>query len=320
MNEKRKGIWKAVVLTVLFMSAQVLLKEDGKVFAVWWLTILVLGWCSFPLCQYLFSGFRDRGYLVTKIFGIAGAGFLMWLGASTGIVPFTHVGCLVSTGVLAAVCWGVWIALKKQKIKDKMSWKFTTEWFQTVLDDELVFILFFLLWTYVAGFRPAAYGTEKFMDYGFMMAMMRSTTLPAKDLWYAGAKINYYYGGQYFAVFLTKLTNTQVAQTYNLMRTLVAGFCFSVPFALVRQMVLDSWKREKPALLGGALAGAGVSLAGNMHYVVIGKLLPWIREIFHLPKGDYTYWFPNSTRYIGYYPAGNDKTIHEFPFLLLCFG
>ena len=92
MNEKRKGIWKAVVLTVLFMSAQVLLKEDGKVFAVWWLTILVLGWCSFPLCQYLFSGFRDRGYLVAKIFGIAGAGFLMWLGASTGIVPFTHVG------------------------------------------------------------------------------------------------------------------------------------------------------------------------------------------------------------------------------------
>ena len=54
MNEKRKGIWKAVILTVLFMSAQVLLKEDGKVFAVWWLTILVLGWCSFPLCQYLF--------------------------------------------------------------------------------------------------------------------------------------------------------------------------------------------------------------------------------------------------------------------------
>ena len=129
MNEKRKGIWKAVVLMVLFMSAQFLLKEDGKVFAVWWLTILVLGWCSFPLCQYLFSGFRDRGYLVAKIFGIAGAGFLMWLGASTGIVPFTHVGCLVSTGVLAAVCWGVWIALKKQKIKDKTSWKFTTEWY-----------------------------------------------------------------------------------------------------------------------------------------------------------------------------------------------
>jgi hypothetical protein len=47
VNEKRKGIWKAVVLAALFMSAQLLLKEDGKVFAVWWLTVLVLGWCSF---------------------------------------------------------------------------------------------------------------------------------------------------------------------------------------------------------------------------------------------------------------------------------
>ena len=317
MNEKRKGIWKAVVLTVLFMSAQVLLKEDGKVFAVWWLTILVLGWCSFPLCQYLFSGFRDRGYLVAKIFGIAGAGFLMWLGASTGIVPFTHVSCLVSTGVLAAVCWGVWIALKKQKIKDKMSWKFTTEWFQTVLDDELVFILFFLLWTYVAGFRPAAYGTEKFMDYGFMMAMMRSTTLPAKDLWYAGAKINYYYGGQYFAVFLTKLTGSKVELTYNLMRTFVAAFAFVLPFSLVRQMSVDRLKgsltgkkRCVPAV-AGIIAGLSVSIAGNMHYVVYSKIIPWLQKL--QGKEADSYWFPDATRYIGYNPDVPDKTIHEFP-------
>ena len=313
MSEKRKGILKLVILAVLLAGAQFLLKEDGKVFAIWWLAVLLLGWCSFPLCQYLFSGFRDKGYLVAKIFGIAGAGFLMWLGAATGIVPFTAGSCLGSVAVFAVICWGVWITFNKKKNKDRKFWQFTGEWYQTALDDELVFTLLFLLWTYVAGFRPAAYGTEKFMDYGFMMAMMRSTTLPAKDLWYAGSKINYYYGGQYFAVFLTKMMHTQVAQTYNLMRTLVAGFCFAVPFGLVRQMVLDSWKKEKPALLGGVLAGAGVSLAGNMHYVVIGKLLPWIREIFHLPKGDYTYWFPNSTRYIGYYPAENDKTIHEFP-------
>ena len=313
MSEKRKGILKLVILAVLLAGAQILLKEDGKVFSIWWLAVLLLGWCSFPLCQYLFSGFRDKGYLVAKIFGIAGAGFLMWLGAATGIVPFTAGSCLGSVAVFAVICWGVWITFNKKKNKDRKFWQFTGEWYQTALDDELVFTLLFLLWTYVAGFRPAAYGTEKFMDYGFMMAMMRSTTLPAKDLWYAGSKINYYYVGQYFAVFLTKLTHTQEAQTYNLMRTLVAGFCFAVPFGLVRQMVLDSWKKEKPALLGGVLAGAGVSLAGNMHYVVIGKLLPWIREIFHLPKGDYTYWFPNSTRYIGYYPAENDKTIHEFP-------
>ncbi len=53
-----------------------------------------------------------------------------------------------------------------------------------------MFFLAFLMWTYLAGFRPAAYGTEKFMDYGFMEAMMRSTTLPARDLWYSEGHIS----------------------------------------------------------------------------------------------------------------------------------
>ena len=66
MSEKRKGILKLVILAVLLAGAQILLKEDGKVFAIWWLAVLLLGWCSFPLCQYLFSGFRDKGYLVAK--------------------------------------------------------------------------------------------------------------------------------------------------------------------------------------------------------------------------------------------------------------
>ena len=131
------------------------------------------------------------------------------------------------------------------------------------LEGEIVFTLFFLLWTYAAGFRPAAYGTEKFMDYGFMMAMMRSIELPAKDLWYAGEPINYYYGGQYFAVWLTKLTSTQVAQTYHLMRTLVAGFAFALPFTLVRQMLLDrkqEGKKEGKEFWEGSLRERGYLL------------------------------------------------------------
>ena len=99
-----------------------------------------------------------------------------------------------------------------------------------IYGEEILFFIFFLIWTYFAGFRPQAYGTEKFMDYGFMEAMMRSTTLPARDLWYSEGTINYYYGGQYFAVFLTKLTGSKVELTYNLMRTFVAAFAFVLRF------------------------------------------------------------------------------------------
>ena len=48
-----------------------------------------------------------------------------------------------------------------------------------------------------------------------------------------------YYGGQYFAVFLTKLSGSKVELTYNLMRTFVAAFAFSLPFSLVYQMSVD---------------------------------------------------------------------------------
>ena len=155
------------------------------------------------------------------------------------------------------------------------------------------------------------------MDYGFMEAMMRSKTLPATDLWYSQGKINYYYGGQYFAVFLTKLSGAKVELTYNLMRTFVAGLAFAMPFSLVHQMVTDrlgrirtGWKKALPSVTG-ILAGIFVSIAGNMHYVVYGQIIPFIQKL----KGEEvsSYWFPDATRYIGFNPDVEDKTIHEFP-------
>ena len=62
-------------------------------------------------------------------------------------------------------------------------------------------------------------------------------------------------------------------------------------------------------VIGGLLSGAAVSLAGNMHYVVFGCIGKWLGW-----ESAADYWFPDSTRYIGYNPVvENDKTIHEFP-------
>lgn len=96
-----------------------------------------------------------------------------------------------------------------------------------------------------------------------MKSMMRSTTLPAEDMWYAGKTFNYYYGGQYLAVFLTKLTGTSVEITYNLMRTMIAAFAFVLPFSLIRQMLRDRLTirkyKEWIAEAGGILAGMTVA-------------------------------------------------------------
>ncbi len=250
--------------------------------------------------------------MFSKVTAIAVSGFLTWFLVAVKIIKFTTMTCIVVTLVCAAA--SLILYCREQKAGFEC---IPFAHLDLVYAEELLFFAAFLLWTYFAGFHPAAYGTEKFMDYGFMEAMMRSKTLPATDLWYSQGKINYYYGGQYFAVFLTKLSGAKVELTYNLMRTFVAGLAFAMPFSLVHQMVTDRlgktgsrWKKALPSVTG-ILAGISVSIAGNMHYVVYGQIIPFIQKL----KGEEvsSYWFPDATRYIGFNPDVEDKTIHEFP-------
>ena len=289
-----------------------LLQGDVWTFWTWYLLALVLGVAAMPLTGRLFRRFQDRGWMFSKVTAIAVSGFLTWFLVAVKIIKFTTVTCIVVTLVCAAaslILYG-----REQKAGFEC---IPFAHLDLVYAEELLFFAAFLLWTYFAGFHPAAYGTEKFMDYGFMEAMMRSKTLPATDLWYSQGKINYYYGGQYFAVFLTKLSGAKVELTYNLMRTFVAGLAFAMPFSLVYQMVTDRLGRirtgRKKALpsVTGILAGISVSIAGNMHYVVYGQIIPFIQKL----KGEEvsSYWFPDATRYIGFNPDVEDKTIHEFP-------
>ncbi len=283
-----------------------LLGDDSKTYIVWWLAIWILG-CGFsPLTGLLFAGFQDRGWLFSKVLAIAVSGYLTWLLVTLGILKFTAMACMGVT----AVCVGA-NGLLAFWLNKKDRYVLPTDRGDLVFVEEVIFYVMFLLWTYVAGFRPQAYGVEKFMDYGFMEAMMRSKVLPARDMWYSQAPMNYYYGGQYYAVYLTKLTGTPLAAAYHLMRTLVAGMAFALPFSIVRQIASDYYRKARRIVpvLSGALAGAAVSLAGNMHYVIYAWILPRTK----MGQGEGDYWFPNSTRYIGHNPDTMDRTIHEFP-------
>lgn len=307
-----KQIFKIIPALLLVALSAFLLQGDVWTFWTWYLLALVLGAAAMPLTGRLFRRFQDRGWVFSKVTAIAVSGFLTWFLVAVKIIKFTTVTCIVVT--LACAAASLILYYREQKNGFEC---IPFAHLDLVYAEELLFFTAFLLWTYFAGFHPAAYGTEKFMDYGFMEAMMRNKALPATDLWYSQGKINYYYGGQYFAVFLTKLSGAKVELTYNLMRTFVAGLAFAMPFSLVHQMVTDrlgkartGWKKALPSVTG-ILAGISVSIAGNMHYVVYGQIIPFIRKL----KGEEvsSYWFPDATRYIGFNPDVEDKTIHEFP-------
>ena len=303
MKIKRNYLIKIAPAVLLVGAAYWLLGSDFFTFLTWWEMICLLGLVFMPVTSRIFMGFDDNGWMFSKVLAVAVCGYVQWLLACLKITPFTGISCVIITIIccLGSILYGIKC---KNRITDSLPWEQTT----LVYREEILFFLIFLFWTYLAGFHPAAHGTEKYMDFGFMQSMMRSITLPAQDMWFAGKSFNYYYGGQYLAVFLTKLTGTSVEITYNLMRTMVAAFAFVLPFSLVRQMLKDKLRtgRKWSLDLGGILAGMAVSMSGNLHYIIYGIIL-------RLLKIKTDYWFPSSTRYIGFDPAVNgDETIHEF--------
>lgn len=305
---------KVLVFMLLWGLSFFLLGRESIAFLTWWLLAGVLGMIFMPVTGRLFSGFDDRGWMFSKMVGISVTGFMTWFLVSAKILKFTTFSCILVTVLCGAGCAALLYFESKKEITC-FAWKET----DLIFWQEVLFFLVFLMWVYIAGFRPeTSNSTEKFMDYGFMEAMMRSTTLPPKDIWYSEGTINYYYGGQYFAVFLSRLTGTKPAITYNISRMLVAAMAFSLPCSLTYQLFMDRQRAagrmplKRFGALSGILAGIGVGIAGNMHHMVYGVIQPLIQRW----KGEEVtgYWFPDATRYIGHNPdVPTDKTIHEFP-------
>ena len=309
-----KRIIYEIIAIILFILGRILLQSDFVPFLQWWFAIFALGIIFLPFTSTVFHSFHDKGYLFSKTIGIAVTGYMMWLFTSLRMLRFTAWSC-VFVIVLCIILNILFILiLRKNNIPVKLYQKETMNHF---MREELLFFALFLVFTYIRGFKPEAYGTEKFMDYGFMTSMMRSEFMPVQDLWFSGHAINYYYVGQYMATFLTKLSFVQVSSGYNLMLMMIGAFSFVLPYSLVYNLMLQYSSRENKRrfipMLSGLIAGAGVCIAGNMHYPTFRWLEPAVRKFFGMEKGTYRYWFPDATRFIGYHPETSDKTIHEFP-------
>lgn len=280
-------------------------------FLIWWMTVLILGMAFVPLTSVVFSKFRDGGWIFSKAIGIFISGYLMWIMSCLHIWKFSRGNCLLAAAVCLAVNYLYFLKWGKKRT-GRNRWDI-----KLILIEEALFLVFFGIWTYLVCYDPAAYGTEKFMDYGFMTSMMRTEYLPPQDTWYSGETINYYYGGQYLAAFLTKLSGVSVGKGYNFMRTMISAMAFVMPFSLMYQLLGRLQIRHNQViqkgvtLLGSSLAGLAVAFCGNMHYVLY-SLIPAIVSKF--TGESVSYYYPNSARYIGHNPeVAGDKTIHEFP-------
>lgn len=272
---------------------------------IWWFYVLFLGLGFMPLSGFIFRRFEDRGWIFSKSIALLISSMVFFWLNSMHLLKFVQKYIFLVTIVLIVLNFAAFIRLKMQPIFKDIN-------LRLVLIEEGLFLFIYLLWVWIIGFKPEAYGTEKFMDYGFITAMMRALWLPFQDMWYSGETINYYYGGQYVTAWLIKLAGIDSGVGYNVMRALVVTFSFCAPFSLVWQLMRDRFgdKGREAPWVSATLAGWAVAFCGNFHYVIYGLIKPLVASI---RGSEYNYWFPDSTRYIGYDPDLPDKTIHEYP-------
>lgn len=304
----KNSITNIIVFLLSIFIAFLLLGNDFTVFMTWWLCLLVLGFVFFPITANLFQSFSDKGYLFSKVIGIALSSYLMWFLSYIRILKFSSFSCILLIVICLLINSVVFIKTKKKIKLNIISQEF--------LSKELIFFIILLIAVFIRGFKPDAHGTEKFMDYGFMTSMMRADYMPVEDFWFAGESLNYYFMGQFIATFLTKLSFVPVTHGYNLMLMTLAAFSFVLPMTLVYNISKNYFEKNNIEVryapqIAGVISGAGVSMAGNLHFTIFYYIVPTLQEILGLERNNY--WFSNSTRYIGYHPETADKTIHEYP-------
>ncbi|OGG03163.1 hypothetical protein A2W14_03630 [Candidatus Gottesmanbacteria bacterium RBG_16_37_8] len=299
--------------------------SDFSSIFIWWLTILIVSLCVLPLTLNIFRKFIDRGYIFSKILGIFISSYLIWLFGSLHILPFTKISVILVLILLSIINFIFIGRINKQK-------NVTFPWKWAVLS-EILFFASLWFWSFVRANEPSIRGLEKFMDYGFVNSILKSTFFPPLDMWlskspdYTGGHfINYYYFGHYYTAFLTKLSGISSNITYNLMLATLFAFTFTLSFSIGVNLFhfFLSFKelaykihssqlitRNLKLILAGLLTAFLVALAGNLHTVytfTTGYPNESPKPFWQLGFGFHPerYWYPNATRFI-------PNTIHEFP-------
>lgn len=265
----------------------------------WYFALLCIGAVFFGITKKFFSSFFDSGYAFSKTVGILILSYSVFLLGNLHIAPF-HLTTLLVCLFISLI---VGIILNRKNSKS-VSWKI-------VLFEELLFLVALLLWAFVRGQEPSIRGLEKFMDFGFIKSILRTSYFPPLDMWYAKFPINYYYFGHLTGAVQIKLSGIPAEVGYNLILATIFAQSIVTTFSLTAQIVYSYGKRLKNAVFFGVLGTWILNFGGNLHTIYLftlgypaDKPLPFweILSGYNPVK----YWYPNATRFIPF-------TIHEFP-------
>jgi YYY domain-containing protein len=233
---------------------------------VWYLVLMLLGIAVYPLVRLAMPGLRDGGYPFARLAALLLLAYFAWLGGSLGLtysrawLAFFAV-LLVLAGEIAA-----WF----QRAELKGEWRLRRDQF---LRTEILFLAFLLFMLLIrlgnSDLWHPGKGGEKPMDFAYFNAVLKSTSFPPYDPWFAGGYINYYYYGFVLVGSLVKLLGIIPAVAYNLiLPTLFAMIALGAHS--VAWNVWTAWRARSGK--GSPISANFVGLVAALAVVLLGNL------------------------------------------------
>jgi YYY domain-containing protein len=282
----------------MFNPQMLLNKYEPLGVAAWWLTCILLGWLAFPITFVALPGLTDRGYALSKNLALLLLAWSSWILASFRVLPFTQGVLWLLAGVMLVVS-GL-IAWRRRAeltawLKQNGRYMFRVEMFALIL-----FVFFLLIRLGNSDLWHPSYGGEKPMDFSYFNAVLKSTSFPPYDPWFAGGYLNYYYFGFVIVGTITKMLGIVPAFAYNLILPMLFSLAGMGAFCVAYNLVaggqrLAAQSLPTKATLQRIVANpyfAGVAAA--CLFVVLGNLGQWnlITSVFKRAGGDAQPWLP----------------------------
>lgn len=315
---------------------------------VWYVSVWVLGLITFPIVRFALPGLSDRGYPLARTFGLLLLAYLVWIAASARI-PFNRN--TIGVSIILLIASGGCLAYR-QRMDMIRDFRDNKKYYLII---EGLFLAFFLFMLLIRLGNPDLWhpwkGGEKPMDFSYFNAVLKSTSFPPYDPWFAGGYINYYYYGFVIVAVLVKFLGIVPSFAYNLILptifSMVAMGAFSIVWNLSNrtadrnhEIIERPYKNRFIFPISGALAMAVLGNLGILQMFVKGfqkiaatseqlgsagglrKLLWTFQGLFKSFTGvpipirmDEWYW--NPSRVIA---AEHGNPITEFPFFTFIYA
>ncbi len=206
----------------------------------WYITLVVLGWVSFPLTFRFFGALADRGYAFSRVLGLLLWGYIFWLLVSLGIIR-NEWGSILGAGFLLGILC-LWLGgIITQKGFKRDAWTEMAGWISErrsyIVAVEVLFAAAFAVIVFVRAANPEVLGTEKPMELAFINAILRSPAFPPHDPWLSGYAISYYYFGFVLVAMLAKFTGTLGSVAFNLGVSTVFALSTVASFGLLYDLL-----------------------------------------------------------------------------------